>query len=590
MKKFLEIKTISGALILVLIVIIGIGLVTYRSITEVFTASEWRQNSYRVLNHIESILTRVALAEENQRSYLLTNQDRFLKPIQDEKLQIADEINILKTLFKKEPIQVSRLDSLEKLIMYRFETLQQRITLQKDEELQTEIENLRKGIWQQYMNNIRHITNDMETTEFESLIQKDKEVLEMVKNASITILIGTLVSCLIFLSGFYILNNEINERKKVEKEIRMASDFSERLLKSSVDGILAFDKNSLIKVWNPGLESMTGIRRVDALGKSVYDVFPFLHDIGEDKSIDEALKGQSTISKDKWFNLPETGKKGYFEAYYSPIQNENNKVVGGLSIIRNTTRRKVALEALQRSKDLLEKRVEERTAELSKANKNLLREIEERKKAQERINESLQEKVVLLREIHHRVKNNLQVISSLLNLQSGYIEDQKSLEIFRESQNRVRSMALIHEKLYQSKDLNRVEFSEYIQSLSKDLFRSYNLDASKIKLVSDFEGVKLEIDTAILCGLIVSELITNCFKHAFPNGRKGEVVISMKEFEQHQFTLAVKDNGVGFPDNLDYKNTESLGLQLVNTLTDQLGGTLSLLRNGYTEFRIEFSS
>ncbi len=400
--------------------------------------------------------------------------------------------------------------------MYRFETLQQRITLQKDEELQAEIENLRKGIWQQYMNNIRRITNDMETTEFESLIQKDKEVLEMVKNASITILVGTLVSCLIFLSGFYILNNEINERKKVEKEIRLASDFSERLLKSSIDGILAFDKKAMIKVWNPGLESMTGIRRVDALGKSVFEIFPFLHDIGEDKSIAEALSGQFAISKDKWFSLPETGKKGYFEAYYSPIQNEYNEVVGGLSIIRNTTRRKVALEALQRSKDLLEKRVEERTAELSKANKNLMNEIDERKKAQERINESLQEKVVLLREIHHRVKNNLQVISSLLNLQSGYIEDQKSLEIFRESQNRVRSMALIHEKLYQSKDLNRVEFSEYIQSLSKDLFRSYNLDASKIKLVSDFEGVKLEIDTAILCGLIVNELITNCFKHAFP--------------------------------------------------------------------------
>ena len=288
--------------------------------------------------------------------------------------------------------------------------------------------------------------------------------------------------------------------------------------------------------------------------------------------------------------MPETGKKGYFEAYYSPIQNETNEVVGGLSIIRNTTRRKVALEALQRSKDLLEKRVDERTAELSKANKNLIKEVEERKKAQERINESLQEKVVLLREIHHRVKNNLQVISSLLNLQSGYIEDQKSLEIFRESQNRVRSMALIHEKLYQSKDLNRVEFSEYIQSLSKDLFRSYNLDASKIKLVSDLEGVKLEIDIAILCGLIVNELITNCFKHAFPEGRKGEVIISMKELKQRNFTLVVKDNGIGFPINIDYKNTESLGLQLVNTLTDQLGGTLSLLRNGYTEFRIEFSS
>ncbi len=589
MKKFLEIKTISGALILVLIVIIGIGLVTYRSITEVFTASEWRQNSYRILNHIESILTRVALAEENQRSYLLTNQDRFLKPIQDEKEDIAKEINILKNLFQNKKQQIARLDTLESLIMYRFETLLQKITLQKDDDLESEIENLRKGIWQQYMNNIRRLTNDMEMKEFESLIGRDKEVLEMVKNASITILVGTLVSCLIFLSGFYVLNNEISERKKIEKEIRKTSDFTERLLKSSVDGILAFDKNSNILVWNPGLESMTGIKRSKAIGSSLFSIFPFLKEIGEDKNIRDVLKGLYPISKDKWFDLPETGKKGYFEAHYSPIQNELNEVVGGLSIIRNTTRRKIALEALQKSKVQLEKRVDERTSELSKANKNLLNEIEERKKAEERINESLQEKVVLLREIHHRVKNNLQVVSSLLNLQSGYIEDKKSLEIFRENQNRVRSMALIHEKLYQSKDLNKIEFSEYIQSLSRDLFRSYNQDASKVKLNSDLQGIKLEIDTAILCGLIINELITNCFKHAFPNGRNGEVNIIMKEENINKFLLVVKDDGIGFPAHVDYKNTDSLGLQLVNTLTEQLGGNLSLHRNGFTEFKIEFS-
>ncbi|MEO8398392.1 MAG: histidine kinase dimerization/phosphoacceptor domain -containing protein [Ignavibacteriaceae bacterium] len=590
MRFFTEIKTISGALILVIIVIVGIGLVTYRSINEVFTAADWRQNSYRVLNHIETILAQVAFSEESQRSYLLTGQERFLAPIQNAKSNIANEFRILNSLIVKGSIQRKKLDTLENVIMYRFENIQQRLILQKEDDIQNEIENLKKGIWQQYMNNIRRITNDMEMTEFESLIQRDKDVVEMIKNASVTILVGTLVTCLIFLSGFYILNNEIGERKKIEKEIRRASEFSERLLKSSIDGIIAFDKNKIIKVWNPGIETMTGIKRIEAVGKSIYKIFPFLKELGENKSIDEVLKGNYSITKDKWFSLPATGKKGYFEAYYSPIHDETNDVVGGLSIIRNTTRRKVALEALQRAKNLLEKRVEERTSELSEANKSLRNEIEERKKAQEKINESLQEKVILLREIHHRVKNNLQVISSLLNLQSGYIQDKKALEIFRESQNRVRSMALIHEKLYQSNDLNRIDFPEYIKSLSRDLFRSYNLDSSKIKFVSDLADIKLEIDIAILCGLIVNELITNCFKHAFPNGKQGEVFVSIQEIKNKSYRLIVKDNGIGFPQNFDYRDTDTLGLQLVNTLTDQLGGKLSLHRNDYTEFKIEFSS
>jgi transcriptional regulator of acetoin/glycerol metabolism len=222
------------------------------------------------------------------------------------------------------------------------------------------------------------------------------------------------------------------------------------------------------------------------------------------------------IAKDRWFFIPETGKEGFFEAYYSPIFDIDKQIVGGIAIVRDCTQRKYNLEALERTKEELEHRVIERTAALSKVNDDLRNEIAERKKAEEQINASLQEKVVLLREIHHRVKNNLQVISSLLNLQSGYIEDKRSLEIFRESQNRVRSMALIHEKLYQSKELNKIEFSEYIKSLTKDLFNSYNVDNNRIILKSDFDGIYFEIDTAILCGLIINELVSNSLKHAFP--------------------------------------------------------------------------
>ena len=277
-------------------------------------------------------------------------------------------------------------------------------------------------------------------------------------------------------------------------------EFSDKLLNSSIDGILAFDGSCKITLWNPGLETMTGIAKANTLGRDVFDVMPFLKEIGEDKYYNEILKGNYVIAKDRWFFIPETGKEGFFEAYYSPVFDIDKKVVGGIAVLRDSTQRKYNLEALERTKEELEKRVIERTAALSIVNDNLRNEINERKKAEEQINASLQEKVILLREIHHRVKNNLQVISSLLNLQSGYIEDKKSLEIFRESQNRVRSMALIHEKLYQSKELNKIEFSEYIKTLIKELFNSYKVN-DRITLESDVDGIYFEIDTAILCGL-----------------------------------------------------------------------------------------
>ena len=151
-------------------------------------------------------------------------------------------------------------------------------------------------------------------------------------------------------------------------------------------------------------------------------------------------------------------------------------------------------------------------------------------------------------------------------------------------------MALIHEKLYQSKELNKIEFTEYINSLTKDLFNSYNIDKDRIKLKSDFEGIYFEIDTAILCGLIINELVSNSLKHAFPEGKKGEVFIGIRKIEERKYRLTLKDNGIGFPQNLDFRKTEFLGLQLVTTLTAQLGGEIELNRNGYTEFKIIFTA
>ncbi|NLX03783.1 MAG: PAS domain-containing protein [Phycisphaerae bacterium] len=213
--------------------------------------------------------------------------------------------------------------------------------------------------------------------------------------------------------------------------------------------------------------------------------------------------------------------------------------------------------------------------------------VTEAKRAEEQIKASLQEKEVLLREIHHRVKNNLQIISSLLNLQSRYIQDERALDVFRESQNRIRSMVLIHEKLYRSKDLARVDFAEYVQSLASHLVRSYGTRRAGVDLRVHVEGVALPIDTAIPCGIIINELVTNALKHAFPDGRRGEIRIDLHPAER-EYRLVVSDNGTGIPADLDFRKTESLGLQLVTTLTDQLDGTVELERDGGTRFTIVF--
>jgi len=221
--------------------------------------------------------------------------------------------------------------------------------------------------------------------------------------------------------------------------------------------------------------------------------------------------------------------------------------------------------------------------------KRAQQEIADRMRAEKQIEASLKEKEVLLREIHHRVKNNLQVISSLLHLQSRGIQDKETLEIFRDSQNRVRSMALIHEKLYRSHDLARVDFAGYIRRLTSALIRSYRAHSAPVNLRVDASDICLPIDSAVPCGLIINELVSNSLKHAFVDGREGEIRVTLRSSADHQVTLVVSDNGVGFPEEVDFQNTKSLGLQLINTLTQQLAGTVELHRNGGTEFQIMFA-
>jgi PAS domain S-box-containing protein len=214
--------------------------------------------------------------------------------------------------------------------------------------------------------------------------------------------------------------------------------------------------------------------------------------------------------------------------------------------------------------------------------------ITDKKTIEYQMRESIREKEILLQEVHHRVKNNLQVISSILNLQSSYVKDEKSLSILRESQNRIKSMSFIHESLYQTRDFSKIEFTSYILSLVKNLIHTYHIRNSEIELKTDFQKSSLELDQAIPCGLIVNELVSNSLKYAFQGMKRGEIFIGFKESEGN-VELRLGDNGVGFPPDIDFENTETLGLQLVNTLADQLDARIHIDNEGGTEYFITFA-
>lgn len=220
---------------------------------------------------------------------------------------------------------------------------------------------------------------------------------------------------------------------------------------------------------------------------------------------------------------------------------------------------------------------------------NIMRDITERKRAENQIQFALKEKEVLLREIHHRVKNNMQVISSLLRLQSANIREKQYVDMLKDSQSRIKSMALVHEKLYQSENFAEVDFNEYTKALVNSLFRSYGADPVKIALRVEVDDVSLELDRAIPCGLIINELVSNALKYAFPEDREGEIRVTLGSTKEDEFKLTVSDNGAGMPEQIDFRNTETLGLHLVTILAeDQLYGNIELNRIGGTNYYIKF--
>jgi len=226
--------------------------------------------------------------------------------------------------------------------------------------------------------------------------------------------------------------------------------------------------------------------------------------------------------------------------------------------------------------------------DLQRLNDALQAEIAQRRNAEEAVRHS-REKEVLLQEIHHRVKNNLQIITSLLRMQSRAVQDPAFSEALRECQNRVASMALIHDKLYRARDLARVSFGEYVRDLTNNILTSYALPARSVRVRLDIDDLSLSLDCAVPCGLILNELMSNCLKHAFPVGHSGTVYIGLHAEGEEELCLVVRDDGVGVPADVDLGRTSSLGWRLIRALVEQLGGVVQCQTAGGTSVEIRFT-
>ena len=348
---------------------------------------------------------------------------------------------------------------------------------------------------------------------------------------------------------FIITATDITELKKAENALRASEEKYRTLFESNLDYTILTDLDGVLADVNPAVERITGLSKDELVGKhfSELEIFPKEEFVLHKKNFSELLV-QGNVDPLEARIIDKNGKfRWVLNKFTTVIKNDKMEYV----LIIGT-------------------------------------DITERKQAEDEIKSSLEEKEVLLKEIHHRVKNNLQIISSLLDLQEAYVQDDSTaVNVLHESQNRVFSMALLHQMLYQSNDFTGISFDYYIRDLVSNLFNSYSKN-KRITPVITVDDIYLKMETAVPCGLIISELVSNSLKYAYPDNGVGELNVSLKSLE-NEFELIISDDGVGFPEDLDFRNIKSsLGLKLVNLLVQQLDGTIDLDRSHGTEFKIKF--
>jgi len=350
-----------------------------------------------------------------------------------------------------------------------------------------------------------------------------------------------------------------------------------RSLEEATDCVVITDAEKRIMYANNAIKEIAGLNPDAIEGQPLSEVL-------FSERTDAELAYEGLLEAGRWHGEIQNHRDDFFysaEVTLAAVKDGMDKDVAFICIMRDITERKRTESELENHRRNLEFLVDERTSRLSK-------EIAENKAAQLRLANSLEEKELLLKEVHHRVKNNMQVISSLLNIQAESITDPSFANLLGESQQRIKSMSLIHENLYQSDNLLEIDFSDYITMLGNSLCRFYTIPGVAVNLVVDVEGVALDIDTAVPCGLIINELISNALKHAFTD-QEGSGLISVRFHPDGcRYKLVISDDGKGLPAGFDLSKNASMGMEIVSILTQQLEGTIHACSEQGTRFEITF--
>jgi PAS domain S-box-containing protein len=390
--------------------------------------------------------------------------------------------------------------------------------------------------------------------------------------------IGVLLSCSLIhhddkLSGVVCVARDVREQVQAREEIEKSEARYRDLVEKAGIAILVDDRDGFFKYFNKRFADLFGYS-VKEMEKQAIQTLVHPEDVGWVMNYHNSrFKGEKVPHRYEFRGIRKDGAVLHLEIDVTVLR-ERGRVVGTRSYIWDISERKKIDDQLRKARSELETRVQERTEDLVRAN--------------EALQTALAEKEVLLREIHHRVKNNLQVISSILNLQSRHAEDNHTRAVLEESRSRIQSMTMVYEQLYQAEDLSRIDFRKYVRNLIEALHASHHATHEAITLNNDIDDFQLDIGTAIPCGLIISELVLNALKHAFPNNVQGRIDVAFRAGKNMQCTLMVRDNGVGLPEDLDLDSASTLGLQLVRALVEQLEGNIQMVRDNGTAFIIEF--
>jgi PAS domain S-box-containing protein len=384
--------------------------------------------------------------------------------------------------------------------------------------------------------------------------------------------------------GLFAIITDIMKRKSIEKALRESEERLSATFDQAAVGIAEILPDNKISRSNRKFSGIVGYTPSELSTMTLWELITPEEQLNNFDKIAKVISGHILPDYSAEMRVQ---KKDYqdiwCQVFLSAVKDEIGEPKYFILVLEDITARKCAEEELALLNASLEERIIGRTADLLCVNESLVLEVDNRIKAEACLKDTLGEKEVLLKEIHHRVKNNLQIIISLLYLQAQKTTDPASADALNDSQSRIKSMALVHQKLYQSGDLASIDFEGYLNNLISSLMTTYGVDTSRISFSVDVKNLPISIHSAIPLGLIMNELVSNAIKYAFPDNRCGEITLQGRE-EGSDLVFRIKDNGVGIPKQTDWEHLDSLGLNLVRMLTRQMKGKILLSRTNGTEF------